>query len=336
MVRFPLLQMMKLIFALSLIPYFLFGQLSQGGGSAINRLATGSSLPEKILSARSVVLYSPGITPQEINDIHESLTRTGIDAVAYFAIDKVFAGPDVELAFYQYFTTREIGCFVIVQKTTSSYQVIVTAFSGKVEILHQDQPAWSVENQSLKESLRILYSTALNTYKKQNLLISDKPETDLVVNVIVGRRTEAFATDLKVDRLAVQKFGDDELDRELEEIMKMYPFKYGLVDKNIPEADLRKQGYFYILRSVCSRGPTAKEVLGYTVSRVETAVASITYPEGVEQVKTIPSNIPVYKYYARQIEFNNVFLGSKWDADTSWQQALKNFIFGFRKAMMVN
>lgn len=324
---------MRLLTLFFVVPVFAF---AQGEQSITSQLRTGSPLPEKILSARSVVLYSPTLTPKELADVHASLSRTGIDAVAYFETDKVFAGPDVIQAFSQYFPSREIECIVIIRKGESRYSILVTSYKGSKNLIDADQPAWIAEDRSLNEALRVLYSTALNTYKRQNMLIGDVPETDLSINVIVGRRTEAFTTDLKVDKLAVQKFGDEQLDKELEEIMSAYPFKYALVDNTIPELDLRKQGYFYILRYVNSRGPVAKQLLGYDVNRSETAIVSLTYSNDMVQVKTIPSDVPVFKFYTRQIEFNNVYLGTKWDADTTWQLALRNFISGLKKEMRVN
>ncbi len=302
----------------------------------MSQLKPGGLLPEKILSSRSAVLYSPALTKKEIDDIQATLVRTGIDAVVYFEIDRVFAGRDVELAFSEYFIGREISNFIIIQKSTSTYQVIVTPFGRTNTLIDQNQGAWISEDAYLKEALRILYSTALNTYRKQNLLIGDIPETGLSVNVISGRRTEAFASDLKVDKLAVQKFGDEQLDHELEEIMKDYPFKYALVDNTIPEPELRKQGMFYILCMIHSRGPVAKQLLGFEVSEAETALVSVTYPNGQEQLKTIPVTTPVYKFYARQIQFNNVFLGTRWDAELTWQQALKNFIIGFKRELRID
>ena len=310
--------------------------LGQGSHSVLDQLKSGALLPEKILSSRSAVLYSPELTKKEVDEIHANLVRTGIDAVVYFEIDRVFAGRDVELAFSEYFIGREISNFVIVKKSTFTYQVIVTPIGGSNTLIDQDQSAWISEDAYLKEALRVLYSTALNTYRKQNLLIVDAPETGLSVNVITGRRTEAFASDLKVDKLAVQKFGDEQLDRELEEIMKDYPFKYALVDNTIPEPELRKQGMFYILCMINTRGLVAKQLLGFEVSEAETALVSVTYPNGQEQLKTISGNTPIYKFYARQIQFNNVFLGTRWDADQTWQQALKNFILGLRRELRIN
>lgn len=306
-----------------------------GNRTAFDNLTPNAPLPEKLLSTRSAVIYDPALTQKEIDEIHAGLMKAGVDAVVYFETDRVFAGPDVTAAFSQYFVNREINCLVIVSKVNNVYHLKVTTFNGKPTFVEPGQPAWTASDAYLKEPLRMLYSTAVGSYKKENLLISERPEMRLPVNVLTARRTEAFATDLKVDRLAVQKFGD-ERDAELEEIMKLYPFKYSLVEASVPEQELRKQGMFYILRFVHSRGPVAKELLGYEIREAETALVSVTYPNGAEQLKTIPAETPVYKFYTRQLEFNNVFLGTKWDADTTWQQALHNFIVGFRRELRID
>lgn len=320
---------MRLLLAV-LLPIIGYGQV------LFSELPASDALPEKLLSTRSVVLYSYSLSQKELNDVHATMVRAGVDAVAYFEIDRVFAGADVELAFGKYFIKREFSTFVIVEKDDAAFRITITPFNGKENLIEPDQVAWRVESSSISETLRVFYNTAFNTLKKQNLLINDIPESELVIPIITGRRSELFAADLKVDRLAVQRFGDPVLDQELEEIMKAYPFKYALVDNTIPEPELRKQGYFYILRFVHTRGSVAKQLLDYEMNTAVTANASITYSGGQEQVKTIPSDQPIFKFYTRQIEFNNVFLGTKWDADVTWQAALINFIGGFRKEMRVN
>ncbi|MBX2964914.1 MAG: hypothetical protein KF845_02125 [Cyclobacteriaceae bacterium] len=323
---------MKFTLPLVFISFLTIAQVSQR--SITETLKPGAPLPEKLLSTRTAVLYDAAFTTKEINDIHAGMIRAGVDAVAYFETDRVFAGADVEAAFSQYFTNREINSLVFAEKKGGLYRLTITTFNNKPTFIDPGQGAWIASDAYLKETLRVLYSTALGSYKKQNLLISETPEMRLQINVITARRTEAFATDLKVDRLAVQKFGD-ERDAELEDIMKLYPFKYTLVDASVPEPELRKQGMFYMLRFVYSRGPVAKQLLGYEVRHGETALVSVTYPGNTEQLKTIPAETPIYKFYNRQIEFNNVFLGTKWDADVTWQQALRNFIVGFKRELRI-
>ena len=181
-----------------------------------------------------------------------------------------------------------------------------------------------------------VYRSALASNKKKNLLINEVPETDLPVRIIDGQRAENVAYDLKVDNLAIPKFNDAADDKELEELMKTYPFRYQLVSPDVPDTDLRKQGFLYVLCFVHTRCGTAKELLGYPVRKSESAFVSVSYSEEQVQLKTIPANTPVFKFYVRHIDSGNVFLGTKWDAETSWHLALQNFIKGFKTAMKIN
>jgi hypothetical protein len=47
---------------------------------------------------------------------------------------------------------------------------------------------------------------------------------------------------------------------------------------------------------------------------------------GEPQIKTIPIEVPVYKFYIKHLEYGNIFLGNKWDADQTWQVALANHL----------
>jgi len=300
------------------------------------RLKPGGSISADVLSKRSVVLHSYTLTAKEINTIHESLVRTGIDAIAYFEIDRVLAGRDIVQSYATYFKKREVASLIIIQKNNSGYTVLVTAFNDKVDLVNPDQMAWSGQGVSLSETLNGLYQSALESNKQKNFLINEVPETDLPVTVIDGRRSELFPYDLKVDKLAVPTFGDEKNDKALEELLMGYPLAKQVVDNTIPESELRKKGFLYVLCYVHTRTSAAKGLLGYTVSPSESAFVSVTYPEGQVQLKNIPSNTSIYKFYVRHIDSGNIFLGTKWDADTSWQQALKNYIAGFKAELKIN
>lgn len=293
------------------------------------RLKTGA-LPEAVMNKRSVVLYSPNITSKEITTIHENLVRTGIDAVAYFETEKVLAGGDAEKAYSKYFTKREIASFVFVQKKSTGFACSITTYNGKADFVDNGQDVWNKESTTLNGLMNEVYRAALSAYKKQNLLINDVAETDLPVKVVEGNRNELFPYDLKVDNLAVPVFNDSAATKELESIFKTYPLRYQLTDNKIADRDLRNKGFLYVVCVVHGRSAIAKEVLGYSVNRAETASVSVTYPETQMQLKNIPADVPVYKFYVRHIDSGNVFLGNKWDADTTWQQALQNFIKGLK------
>lgn len=301
----------------------------------IARLKSGA-LPEEIMSKRSAIFYSPGITDQEINTIHETFVRTGIDAVAYFEADRVLAGGDVEKAFNKYFNKREISCIIFIQKKATGFSCSITLYNGKADFVNAGQAAWTINASSLSQLMNEIYRSALSTYQKKNLLINEVAETELPVKILEGIRYENYSYDLKVDNLAVPRFTDSLATQQLAEIFKTYPLRYQLTDNTIADKDLRNKGFLYVLCVVHGRSSVVKELLGYPVNKSESAFVSVTYPGTEMQLKNIPADTEVYKFYIRHIDSGNVYLSTKWDADTSWQQALQNFIKGMKAEMKLN
>jgi hypothetical protein len=303
----------------------------------IEELNLQGGLPEKLLSTRTAVIHHYTISPAELQEVQLSFQRTGIDAIIYFELDKVFASRDVSKAFNLYFKKREIANLVLLEKGDQGYRITITPFTGKDNIVEPKQPAWSTSHRLLAEALKTLYQTSANQQKKQNLLVNDAPETDANINFILGKRNEFYATDLKVDALAVPKTGVESIDQELEEIFKNnYPLKFKLTEPGVLESELRKQGQMYVMCFLYTRGETAKELLGYDMTKSVSAFLSVTYPEGEQQLKNIPSNAPVFKFYFKHIDSGNVFLGTKWDADLTWQQALLNYIRGMKAELRID
>jgi hypothetical protein len=303
----------------------------------IDRLNLTGALPEKLLSTRTAVFYDYTLTEKELLTAQEYFQRSGIDAVAYFDLDMLMASNDVTRSFGDYLLKREFANLVFIEKGDPGYRITITSFNGKETVLDAKQAAWSVRHGNLTEALKTVYRTSASGLKKLNLLINDQPETGLTVNPILGRRNEFFAMDLKVDPLAVPKFGDEALDKELEQLFKdNYTLKYKMTEPGVSDKDLRKQGSLYVLCIVRTRGSVAKELLGYQVKAGETALASVTYPGPQQELRNIPSDQVVYKVYFKHIDSGNVFLGTKWDADTTWQQALLNQLRGMKAELRLN
>jgi len=301
----------------------------------LSSLQEGAVIPEKILSGRTAVLYDHTIKTEELKEIHSSFQRIGIDAVAYLRLEKAIGGFDTRKEFAQYFTTRSIDILLVVTHATQ-YRIFITPYLPNSLANNLPMSGWATSHEKLSELLRQVYRTAASSYNKKNLLINDLPETDFAIDIIHQVRNETFAYDLKVDALAVPKFNDEKLDAELEEIFKNYPLKYKLVDPAIEEAELRKQGFLYVLRFVNAPCLLAKELCDYEISGPVSAFASVTYPNGQPVLKTISADTPVFKFYAKKIDSENVFLGNKWDADTTWQEALRNYIKGLRIEFKLN
>jgi hypothetical protein len=303
----------------------------------VEQLNLKGGLPEKLLSTRSVVFYTYTVTAKEIEDTQKAFQRMGVDAVIYFELDKLMASRDVTKTFAKYLEDRDVANVVFIEKGETDFRLSVTVFNKKETVIDKQQNAWSVNNKVLTEALKELYRTAANQQKKQNLLINDVAEMDLPINPISGRRNEFFASDLKVDPLSVPKTGDPEIDKQLEAIfVANYPLKFKLTEPGLTEKELRKQGSLYILCFMYVRDGVAKRLLGYDMSKSESALVSVTYPNGQQQLKNIPADTPVFKFYFKHIESGNVFLGNKWDADLTWQQALLNQIKGMKAELRIN
>ena len=314
----------------------LFAQLPITEEQFNARIKPGSVLPEKLLSTRTAVFYNYLFTAKELEMAQSYFQRSGIDAVIFLESDLVIAGRDVCVATAQYLNSREISNLIFLKKRDQQFSLTLVEYNRKANFVEEGQASWSSEDRVFEELVRRLYLASASGLKRENFLINDFPETDATINAIDGRRNEFYAVDLKVDALAVPKFNDPEKDRELEEIMKSYPFKFTFTDPNLSEADLRKQGFLYVLRFVQARAKVAKRLLNYDMTKSESALVSITYPGTEPQLKNISANEQVFKFYFKHIESQNVFLGTKWDAETTWQQALVNQIKGYKIEFKIN
>ncbi|MBA4054222.1 MAG: hypothetical protein C0490_05875, partial [Marivirga sp.] len=222
---FPVVKLFLILFTIQFNTAF--AQFVVDEKDWIEQLNLKGGLPEKLLSTRTVIFYDYSLTQKELSDAQQSFQRTGIDAVAFFELDKLTAGKDVTKAFGDYLNKREVTSLLFIEKDEEGFRITVTQFNGKETVIDHEQPAWSSTNRVITEALKDLYRTASSQQKKQNLLINDFPEMDLAINPILGNRNEFYALDLKVDPLAVPRTGNEAVDKELEEIFKTnYPLKY--------------------------------------------------------------------------------------------------------------
>lgn len=306
-------------------------------GQKLPTLQFTDQAPANLLATRSAVLFTNAFSAAELKEIQQGFQQIGIDAVVYFERDKVLAGKDAARVYATYLTTREIKFIVLLEKVNGAYQLAATPFNGKESFFDDNQAAWRVTQTKMNDFLQTVYRDSWLTQKKQNFLINDLPETPAGINIIAGRRSEFYSLDLKVDNLAVPKTGDEALDKEIEQLFaSLYPYKYKLVEPTYDDRESRKLGFHFVLCVVNTRGKAARELLGYDMSKSENAYASVTYPNGASQIKTISVEKPIYKFYLKHAESGNVFLGTKWDADETFLQALKNHLMGFRSEMKLN
>ncbi len=323
------------LFLLALLPSSVYGQLPLSEGLFLGRLKPDGTLPPDLLTTRTAVFYDYRMQERELEVVQHYFQESGIDAVVYFESDLLAAGRDVSVALALYLNRREIANLVVIGKKDGAYKLYVFKYNRMATLVEEGQPAWVAENEKLEEVMLSIYRASSQGLERSNFLINDVAETGFI-NPITGRRSDFYAIDLSVDALAVPKFGEEEMDRQLEEVMKLYPYKYTLTEANLSEADLRQKGYMYVLRFVHARARLAKRLLGYEVTPSQSAIVSIVYPGDQPEVKNIAADQEVYKFYFKHIPSGNTFLGTKWDADSSWDQALINQIKGFKRELKIN
>ena len=310
-------------------------QIPVGQDELLSRLNAGTQLPQKLLSTRSVVFYPYTMSVKELEMCQDFFQRAGIDAVIYLESDFLAAGRDASVALAEYLNAREISHILIFQKN-DGYGLFAAEYNKMATLFELNQSAWFKREEKLEALLQGLFRLANSSLQRENMLINEYPERAMPLNVFKGRRSEFFAIDLKVDPLAIPKFGDEEMDRELEEIMKSYPYKYKLTDPRLSEPQIRQDGSYYVLRFVYARDKAAQNILGYDATKSQSAIVSVTYPEDKPHLKNIPANAMVYKFYFKHIDSGNIFLGTKWDADLTWQEALINQIKAFKAELRIN
>ena len=324
------------VFLVLLFTSALHGQIPVGEQALLARLKSGNVLPDKLLSTRTVVFFPHTMVFKELQTVQEYFERIGIDAVIYLETDLLAAGRDPSVALAEYLNGREIGHIVIFQKG-NGFSLYAAPYNNMATLFEENQNAWHRTERTLEGLLQSLTRAVNNAALiRENMLINEVPEVAMPLNLFKGRRADFFAIDLKVDPLAVPKFGDGAIDKELEEIMKSYPYKYKFTDAGMSETQIRQDGSYYVLRFVYARDKAAQALLGYDGTKSQSAIVSVTYPEDKAQLKNIPANTMVYKFYFKHIHSGNIFLGTKWDADVTWQQALINQLKAFKAELKIN
>jgi hypothetical protein len=283
-----------------------------------SRFQTSITLPEKILSGRTLLFYD-AISTNELSLIQQSLAATGVDPVLALPVQQLLGGHDIRTVLFNAVQKREVSNLVFFLRTQQGYRCVVTTFSATPAFVKVQQVAWQQQRVSLGELLQQLHREALGTYKKQNLLINETPETELPLRLIEGSRIEGFTSDLRIDRVAVRLAGNA-TDNTLKGALASYPFKLEFVADSVTDQQLRQRGFWYVLNCVYAPEAQAREWLEFAPAK-----SNPLNPWNAG------ASAPVYKFYFKKLEFNNWYVGKLWDADPQWTTALANFIDNLRK-----
>jgi hypothetical protein len=370
------------VLVILLCPFFLFGQdLDEEINIAGFRfLDYNSQLPEDFLSTKTAVFVS--VPPDSRNTsergdwkvfsetAHMQIEKMGIDAVAYYFMDDLKSGNDPALYFANELKKRDVKNIILLSRVplkikgnvTERTVLVITPFNGENSFISNGQKAWKTQAKDLDKVLKTL---GREVYKdkqlKTNFMVLDHPEFFTDADIISRRRFPVYASDLKVDKLAIPKSAlvaipesrpggaiNKSVEKEIteynkqvvlnqnkmERIMKSYPLKYGFTE-NLTEKELYQQEYQYILLRLNTTGVNIKQMLDFEINPNETNYITVENKNGGITMRNIPVNAPVYKYYVKHLYTKDVYVGTKWDADESWEDALANFITNMKEELKV-
>ncbi len=278
-------------------------------------LKNGNTLPPELLRERSLVLISPESTSWQdlAKEVHPIFRKNNIDAVAYYQLEEVMAGPDAQKELLPLLLRRQFANVLILsQNNAGGMELTIAPFSKGAEFVTANAASWHLVFNSFDELDAGLKSAlGSSSIASTNFLIPDFPAYFRAASIPNNKRFEVYNPDVKLDNLAVRMFADEDpnaaaKNARLEEIAKTYPYKYELVNAAVSEDVLRRNGFQWILSYLRAPEGNLREILGYN--------------ENAQ-----PGGSLVYKYYVRQLYAQEIYLGDTWDAQASWEQAMRAY-----------
>ena len=307
-----------------LIPLSLFGQL-----------------PESIVKDRSLVIMDlpleksdefllRGDWKEQSDEIQKMLRLVNVDVIGYLHNDDWEASKDVQLSYKLFFATRSVKHLIRIKQANRLYNLSIHDAASQNLL-------WETEGGSIRQTvIRLGNEIKKRNFEIENFLPVDQAE--VFVDIPFARTTAAsnFPDRIRRFTVGIAQFDDDRKNQQLRELLINYPFEYEIFEYKDDE-DAFRQGYQYIILNLTTAGSTIHQLLNLNKSIIdETAFISTTKGDSsTVNFKTIPAEARVTKFYIKQTVNKEIYVGKNWDADTSWQKALDNFIhnmnIAFRK-----
>ena len=302
---------------------------------------------------------------------HRQFKRMGIDAVGYYYMDDLKSGTDPALFFAAELKKRKIENIILLSrvplkikgKPTERFVMVITPFNGENSFISHGQKAWKKQSKELEKVLKELGKDVYRSKQpKTNFLINDFPEFFEDADAVKGRRIPTYARDLKVRKLAISKSSlveipenrpggliNKKVEKEIEEynkkvvrdnarlesILKTYPLEYEIVEGKT-DKELYDAGFQYVLVKLNTTGTNIRRMLDYEIDPAETDFVTVKSKDGRVIIRSIPVNAPIYKYYVKHLYTKDVYVGTEWDADETWDDALQNFISKMKKDLKLD
>lgn len=297
-----------------------------------------SQVPASLVQERSIVILNlpleksgeylvRGSWKKEASKIQQNLGVMGIDAIAYLHADDWNASESSRETYQLFFAQRAAQHIIHISKNENNlFELYITPLI-KSDVL------WKTEAGSINQALlRLGQDIKRAGHPIENFLSTSNAEIFVDIPFSKYSATMNYPDQIRRLKIGVAKFEDHKMNEQLERIMEKYPFQYELFEYKDDE-DAFRQGYQFVLLRMTTAGSSIKKLLNYRTNPNETDYISTVMGDSTDtKLKTIPVDALVHKYYFRQTVNHEAYVGKEWDADTSWNKALENFILNLRIA----
>ena len=307
-------------------------------------------LPEGLLKDRSVLVLSaqpdargmldPARTHAWAQALQPMFAEQGVDVVACFQKLVLLAGREPWAAFEELWANRGLRYLIWVQEhANGAFTVSVSELPEAPPLLASPMQAYQLSASSLESLITDFRREIIRAdLGRENFMVLEHPEFFSDVPMITKSRYESFPMDLRLDKIAIR--WPEGVDENLKQALGMhldsiYPYQFDFVDINQTDRQIQNDGFQYVLDWVYAPGLSLRQVFNYEINEGEnTYITFMTIGPNQKDIKSIAIYVPVYKFYMRHLITGDIYLGTEWDADTEWTEALKHFCFSFRNFVM--
>ena len=337
------------------VPAFLFSQTSV---YQFRDLQNGSFIPVDLNSSRTAVFISMDPSRETFleegdwkgfsSKVHGYLYKMGIDAVFYINNTDFQSGNSTRNFYQGILNRRSIKNLIFVTKNNGGVEVVCSPYNGENSLIDNNQKVYQ-QNAAGLHRLMIDFGREIKRAENpmQNFLIPNKPTFLDALSIVKNSNLKNYPGQIRRSKMAVERFGEIPVietasvevkakisrfnlevrakNKELEELLKDFPFEIVFVDY-MSDEDLLRNRYQFILRNIYASAASIRAALKYQNAQSDAGYVSVipVMPDNTS-IKTFSRKSLLYKFYIRQNIAKNVYVG-EWDADETWQSALTNYV----------
>ncbi len=317
-------------------------------------------IPGDLLSSRTGVILRNTTDldrkswKKHVQNFHRGFLQMGIDPVLYVFEQDMYANKKINEAYMDLIRSRDIGNLIILNKTAGKFELIITSNFNKQNFFNRRE-AWKADDIDVSP---LLYKLGVIVKRSDipatNFLMLSEPEYVEDISFFKGSHLATYPGVLRRQKLGVaqmdsvrinSKLPEDKrqaliafnqevkrYNENLEKIFENYPYEWEMFSFKDNDYALAS-GIQYVFQLVHTSGSGAKDFLNYPDHTKETQIISVTpgIIPGEVRLKRLPVETVVYKGYIYQARTDDVYVGTEWDADTDWQDAVRNFFFTLKR-----